>query len=79
MVRKNPSSGGKMTEEVIRQLGELAKSEAAAMAYTEVAEPADAFWASSEYGIRDGDFEAFDTEACHDAAASMSVPCCEVL
>nr|CAB3455259.1 unnamed protein product [Digitaria exilis] len=70
---KNPSSGGKMTEEVIRQLGELAKSEAAAMDYTEAA---DTFWASSEYGIGDGDFGAFDTDACHDAA-TMPVPCCE--
>ncbi|KAF8760553.1 hypothetical protein HU200_010023 [Digitaria exilis] len=68
-----PSSGGKMTEEVIRQLGELAKSEAAAMDYMEAA---DTFWASSEYGIGDGDFGAFDTDACHDAA-TMPVPCCE--
>nr|CAB3458897.1 unnamed protein product [Digitaria exilis] len=72
---KNPSSGAKMTEEAIRQLGELAKSEAAAMAYTE-AEAADAFWASSDYGVGDGDFGALDTDACHDAA-TMPVPCCE--
>ncbi|CAN6206399.1 unnamed protein product [Urochloa humidicola] len=30
-------------------------------------------WASSEYGIGTGDFGAFYTEACHDAA-SLSVP-----
>ncbi|PAN15423.1 hypothetical protein PAHAL_2G486700 [Panicum hallii] len=61
------------------KLGELAKSEAAAMAFSE-AEPADGeqlpSWASSEYGIGDGDFGAFDTDACHEAA-SMAVPSCE--
>ncbi|OEL28943.1 hypothetical protein BAE44_0010040 [Dichanthelium oligosanthes] len=76
---ENRSSGGKLTEEAIRQLGELAKSEAAAMAYAE-AEPADGeqlpSWASSEYGIGDGDFGDFDTEACHEAA-TMAVHCCE--
>ncbi|CAL5085312.1 unnamed protein product [Urochloa decumbens] len=74
---KNRSCGGKLTEEVIRQLRELARSEAATMAYAE-AEAADGehqfpSWASSEYGIGIGDFGAFDTEACHEAA-SMSVP-----
>jgi hypothetical protein len=60
---KNPSSGGKLTEEVIRQLGELAKSDGEQL-------PS---WASSEYG----DFGAFDNDACHEAA-SMAVPSCEV-
>ncbi|CAN6176566.1 unnamed protein product [Urochloa humidicola] len=68
---KNRSSGGKLTEEVIRQLRELARSEAAAMAFTEAN-----FGASSEHGIGIGDFGAFDTEACHEAA-SMPVPSCE--
>ncbi|CAL5071279.1 unnamed protein product [Urochloa decumbens] len=75
--QKNWSCGGKLTEEVIRQLRELARAEAAAMAYAE-AEAADGehqfpSWASSEYGIGIGDFGALDTEACHEAA-SMSVP-----
>ncbi|RLN33407.1 zinc finger protein CONSTANS-LIKE 13-like isoform X1 [Panicum miliaceum] len=79
---KNPSAGGKLTEEVIWQLGELAKSEAAAMAFSE-AEPADGehlpSWASSEYyGIGDGDFGAFDTDACHEAGSmAVPVPSCE--
>ncbi|CAN6200183.1 unnamed protein product [Urochloa humidicola] len=68
---KNRSSGGKLNEEVIRQLRELARSEAAAMAYTEAN-----FGASSEYGIGIGDFGAFDTEACNESA-SMPVPSCE--
>ncbi|RCV14405.1 hypothetical protein SETIT_2G423300v2 [Setaria italica] len=66
---KHRSSGGKLAEEVIRQLGELAKSEAAAEAAEAEQFPS---WASSEYGIGDGDFEVF-----HNKAASMSVPSCE--
>ncbi|TVT97987.1 hypothetical protein EJB05_56702 [Eragrostis curvula] len=70
------SAGGKLDEEVIRQLGELAKSEAAAAAYAEVEPPAGdeqlPSWASSEYAIGHGGFEAFNQEA-----ASMAVPSCE--
>uniref|UniRef100_A0A0A9DY16 CCT domain-containing protein n=1 Tax=Arundo donax TaxID=35708 RepID=A0A0A9DY16_ARUDO len=75
---KNRSSAGKLNEEVIRQLGELAKLEAAAACAE--AEPADGeqlpSWASSEYAIGHGDFGVFDTDACHEAA-SMAVPSCE--
>ncbi|KAL6657411.1 hypothetical protein ACP70R_005191 [Stipagrostis hirtigluma subsp. patula] len=76
---KNRSSGGELNEEVIRQLGELAKAEAAA-AYAE-AEPTGGdqlpAWALSEYAVGHGDFGAFGTDdACHEAA-SMDVPSCE--
>jgi hypothetical protein len=72
VVRKNRSSGGKLAEEVIRQLGELTKSEAA---------EAEQFpsWASSEYAIGDVDLGTFGNEACNEAASmSVSVPSCEV-
>ncbi|TVU37351.1 hypothetical protein EJB05_10660 [Eragrostis curvula] len=72
-------AGGKLDEEVIRQLCELAKSEAAA--YAEVEPPADdehlPSWASSEYAaIGHAGFKAFNPEACQEAA-SMAVPSCE--
>jgi hypothetical protein len=73
VVRKNRSSGGKLAEEVIRQLGELTKSEAA---------EAEQFpsWAPSEYAIGDGDLGAFGNGNCNEAASmSVSVPSCEVI
>ena len=77
---------GKLNEEVIRQLRDLAKSEAAA-GYTE-AEPADddgvrlpSSWVSSEYcatGTGHGGFEAFNPEEACLEAATMVVPSSEV-
>lgn len=78
VVYKNQSSpGGELNEEVLRQLGELAKSEAAAYVEAEPAGDQLPSWASSEYAIGHGDFGAFGTEASHEAA-SMDVPSCQV-
>lgn len=66
---------GELDGEVLRQLGELAKSEAA-VAYVE-AEPAGDLlppWASSGYGFGHGDFGALGTEAVNETA-SIAVPC----
>ncbi|KAM0839293.1 hypothetical protein ACQ4PT_060409 [Festuca glaucescens] len=62
--------------EVIRQLGELAKSEVAA-AYVEAEPTSDLMppWASSGYGFGHGDFTALGTEAVSEEAASIAVPC----
>lgn len=75
MVYKNQNSpGGELNEEVLRQLGELAKSEAAVYAEAEPAGDQLPSWESSEHAIIGyGDFGAFGTEA-----ASMDVPSCEV-
>uniref|UniRef100_A0ACD5WR89 Uncharacterized protein n=1 Tax=Avena sativa TaxID=4498 RepID=A0ACD5WR89_AVESA len=66
---------GELDGEVLRQLGELAKSEAAA-AYVE-AEPAGHLlppWASSGYGFGHGGFGDLGTEAVSEEAASITVP-----
>ena len=86
---KFSSSGGELADVVIRQLEELAKSEAAAVAasYAEL-EPGDGEqlppWASPELDIgAAADFGALDADAdaaCHDAAtiAFAAVPSHEV-
>uniref|UniRef100_A0ACD5Z1C9 Uncharacterized protein n=1 Tax=Avena sativa TaxID=4498 RepID=A0ACD5Z1C9_AVESA len=71
---RSPSCG-ELDGEVLRQLGELAKSEAAA-AYVE-AEPAGHLlppWASSGYGFGHGGFGDLGTEAVSEEAASITVP-----
>ncbi|CAD6216759.1 unnamed protein product [Miscanthus lutarioriparius] len=79
---KNRSSGGEMADEVVRQLGELAKLEAAvATAFAEM-EPADGEqlhpWASPELAIGHADFGALDADAAwHDAATIAAVPSTE--
>ncbi|GJN33350.1 hypothetical protein PR202_gb21942 [Eleusine coracana subsp. coracana] len=73
---KDRSAGGKLDGEVLRQLGELAKSESAEE------EPVDGeqlpSWASADCAIGHAGFEAFSNpEACQDAA-SLAVPTCEL-
>ncbi|GJN10767.1 hypothetical protein PR202_ga28889 [Eleusine coracana subsp. coracana] len=69
------SAGGKLDGEVLRQLGELAKSEAAEV------EPVDGeqlpSWASPDCAIGHAGFEALNPEACQDAS-SLAVPTCEL-
>ncbi|WVZ66992.1 hypothetical protein U9M48_016139 [Paspalum notatum var. saurae] len=80
---RRSSGGGELTEEVIRQLGELAKSEAAAYAAEMEMEAADgeqqlpSWWAPSHFTTAGhGDFWAFDTaEACNGAATVAVTPC----
>lgn len=71
VVQKNQSSpdNGELDGEVVRQLGELARSEAAAQA-TFVAGDQLASWASPEFTSGHGDFGI--------EAASTTVPSCEV-
>jgi hypothetical protein len=72
-----------MADEVVRQLGELAKlEEAVAAAFAEM-EPADGEqlppWTSPEVGIGHADFGALDADAAwHDAATIAAVPSTEV-
>ncbi|XP_066400557.1 zinc finger protein CONSTANS-LIKE 13-like [Miscanthus floridulus] len=79
---KNRSSSGEMADEVIRQLGELAKLEAAVAAACAEMEPADGEqlppWASPELAIGHADFGVLDADAAwHDAATIAAVPSTE--
>ncbi|KAL5196496.1 hypothetical protein ABZP36_000008 [Zizania latifolia] len=71
------SPDGELDGEVLRQLGELAKSEAAVASYVGAEPTSDQLpsWASPEYTFGHGDF---CTEAGHDhEAANTTVPSCE--
>ncbi|CAM0907315.1 unnamed protein product [Alopecurus aequalis] len=73
--KSRSSPCGELDSEVLRQLGELVKSEAAA-AYVEAKPAGDPLppWASSDFGFGHGDFRAIGAEAVSKEAASIDEP-----